>query len=214
MSRTLCVLVTAVVLAGCTVFGIRSGTEQLPYEVVERLTDGIEVRRYGSRLAAEAAIDADGDEEGRDAAFRLLFAYITGANRAEAEIAMMAPVATEAGGGEEIAMTAPVETVADAGDGPYRMRFYLPAGYDPSSAPAPTDPRVRLVEVPAETLAVVRFSGSWSETAFAAAERRLMAALDDADWTADGKPVAFRYDPPWTLSFLRRNEIAVALAER
>lgn len=203
---------SAVLLSGCSLFGVRSGTEQPAYQVLEQLDDSIEVRRYGERLAVEAAVDAESDEEGRNAAFRLLFAYITGANVAEADIAMTAPVATEAAGAE-IAMTAPVETTSGP-DGAYRMRFFLPASYGRESAPAPTDPRVRLVPVPAETLAVVRFSGSWSDEAFATEESRLLAALDSSAWRAAAPPVAFRYDPPWTLAFLRRNEVAVALAER
>ena len=212
MTRWALMAFSALVLSGCSLFGVRSGTEQPAYQVLEQLDDSIEVRRYGERLAVEAAVDAESDEEGRNAAFRLLFAYITGANVAEADIAMTAPVATEAAG-TDIAMTAPVETTSGP-DGAYRMRFFLPAGYSRESAPLPTDPRVRLVPVPAETLAVVRFSGSWSDAAFATEESRLLAALDSSAWRAAASPVAFRYDPPWTLAFLRRNEVAVALAER
>ena len=45
-------------LAGCSVLGIRSGYEQPAYEVVEELEGGVEVRRYGTRLAAETTVEA------------------------------------------------------------------------------------------------------------------------------------------------------------
>ena len=220
MTRWVALAVAAVFLAGCSMFGNRSGTEQPAYQVLESLGEGMEVRRYAARLAAEVEVAADDAEDGRNAAFRLLFKYITGSNRAQTEIAMTAPVETEAAGqeteGQEIAMTAPVETVQNgAGTAEKtRTRFFLPASFTPESAPQPTDDRVRLVTVPAETLAVVRFSGSWSNENFAAEESRLLAALEDTPWRAAAPPVAFRYDPPWTLSFLRRNEVAVLLAER
>ncbi|MFP4270692.1 MAG: SOUL family heme-binding protein [Alphaproteobacteria bacterium] len=83
---------------------------------------------------------------------------------------------------------------------------------DPGAAPAPEDPRVRLVEVPAETLAVLRFSGRPSDARVAEKTDELMAALDRAGVDPAGRPQAFFYDPPWTLPPLRRNEVAVAVA--
>jgi hypothetical protein len=67
---------------------------------------------------------------------------------------------------------------------------------------------VRLVEIPARTFAVVRFSGLGREDAVARHEKALDAALAGSAWRAVGEPVTWYYDPPWTVPFLRRNEVA------
>ena len=201
-------LVVGTLLAGCSVFGIRSGYEQLSYTVSDEIDDRIEICQYAARLAAETALAA-GDEEGRDNAFRVLFDYITGANQGQAEIAMTAPV--EVGTPEQVAMTAPVQTAATE-DGEV-MRFFLPASYTPATAPEPTNPRVAIVEV-RSTVAVLRFTGLWSEQAFEAREAELLDLLDDLRWRPDGSPSSLLYDPPWTFPFLRRNEIAVPVVKR
>lgn len=211
MTRLILSVLAPALLTACSVVGIRSGYEQPDYTVVERLGEDVEVRRYEPRLAAEAVVEADDRETGRETAFRALFDYISGANRAESEIAMTTPVATD-GGSREIAMTTPVETDA-GGDGQLAMRFFLPASYTPESAPEPTDPRVQIVELPAQTMAVLRFSGFWGEDDVAARERELLETLDGRAWHPAGDPVTMFYDPPWTIPFLRRNEVAVPVTQ-
>lgn len=222
--RRLIVLSGIVLLGGCTLVGIRSGTEERSYVVVEQLSaPDVEVRRYAPALAAETTVAADSEEAGRSAAFRLLFDYISGSNREAARVAMTTPVETSGSGAQRIAMTVPVETRAEpakveaaspAEAGRYAMRFFLPASFSAATAPQPTDPRVRIVAVPAETMAVLRFTGSRSDAAVDARKRVLLAAVDGSGLRATGAPVAWFYDPPWTLWFLRRNEVAVAVAPR
>lgn len=208
----LLVMSASLLLAGCSVFGVRSGTEQSAYEVVETLGDTVEVRRYAPRVAAEAVIEADDPGAARNDAFGLLFDYISGANRGDAEISMTTPVAVQVEP-QKIAMTVPVETRA-TGDDRIAMRFFLPASYTLETAPAPTSPRVELVAVPLETEAVLRFSGSRSASAVRAREAELMATLERSGWEASGPPSALFYDPPWTLPFFRRNEVAVPVEPR
>lgn len=212
MIRAVAMTMATILLAGCSVLGIRSGYEEPRHDILGRAGEVVEVRRYAPRLAAEAVVPAADGEAGQSAAFRLLFDYISGANRQQTEIAMTVPVATAAQA-EEIAMTAPVET-APAGGGQVAMRFFLPASYAAATAPQPTDVRVRLVEVPEQTLAVLRFSGWGDAEAVAEETRRLLAALETSAWQTAGEPVAMFYDPPWTIPFLRRNEVAVAVAPR
>jgi len=208
--RGLAAPVMALALAGCTVFGVRGGTEQPDYRVVRELDGDVEVRRYGPRLAAETTVRATDDA--RDQAFRRLAGYIFGGNRDEREIAMTAPVATTASAAAPGAMPAPV--AAGTGDGELIMRFFLPAAVARADVPAPSDPTVRLVDVPAETLAVRRFSGRPDDARVAAETERLLAALSEAGVTATGPPRAFFYDPPWTVPALRRNEVAVPIEPR
>ena len=110
-------------------------------------------------------------------------------------------------------MTAPVETSHGAA-GSYAMRFFLPAAYSVENAPVPNDPRVEIVAVPPTTVAAIRFTGLAGDETTAERRRDLLASLDGSDWQAVGSPVSLFYDPPWTLPFLRRNEVAVEVTRR
>lgn len=198
----------AVCLAGCSVFGVRSGYEQPSYQVVDPVAEGLEVRRYGTRTAAQVVLDSDDPEATDNAAFRILAGYIFGGNQSDESIDMTSPVAVAEG--EKIAMTAPVET-AGGDDDAYAMRFFLPAAYSAADAPAPNDPRVEIVDVAPTTVAVLRFSGLAGDTKIADRRRELLAGLEGSDWKPVGSPVSLFYDPPWTLPFLRRSEVAVAV---
>lgn len=202
-------MVAALLTAGCSVFGVRSGTEQVPYEVVARLSEQTEIRRYPQRVAAEVRWHAD--TGGRGEAFGTLFRYIQGANRAEQKVAMTAPV-ENSDTSQNIAMTAPVEaTESDEGR---RMRFFLPARYTMQSAPQPTDDRVELIGLSAQTVAVRRYTGSTGDREADRQQAALLDTLADSAWRPVGAPMAYYYDPPWTLPFLRRNEAAVAVERR
>jgi hypothetical protein len=117
---------------------------------------------------------------------------------------MTAPVAQSS---ETIAMTAPV--AQDHTPDGWTIRFFMPAHYTMETLPKPNDPSVRLVAVPGQTMAVIRFTGSTAPEAIASHQAELQQALATGTWRADGPPVAWFYDPPWTLPFFRRNEVAV-----
>lgn len=205
-------LLGGLLLGACSAFGIRSGTEEPRYSVAGRVGD-VEIRRYAPRLAAETTVPGDA-YDARGEGFRRLAGYIFGGNQKRARIDMTAPVAQStagaSAGGERIAMTAPVAQapVAQAsGDGGWVIRFFLPAAL--SDPPAPNDARVRIVPVPEQTMAVLRFSGTAGEDVVASRRAALLAALSGTAWHPAGEPVTWFYDPPWTLPPLRRNEVAV-----
>lgn len=205
-------LISGLALAGCSVVGIRSGTEEPKYTTVAQV-GAVEIRAYAPRIAAETVLDAD-EEAARSAGFRRIAAYIFGANAGSAKIAMTAPVAQQsADAGAQIAMTAPVAQSRDAA-GRWVVRFFMPAEYTLASLPQPNDSQVRLVEVPAETMAVLRFSGIPGTSMVSTKRAALLAVLDGTAWVAQGQPVAWFYDPPWTLPPFRRNEVAVAVTSR
>lgn len=206
MMNTAVALLSGLVVAGCSVVGVRSGTEEPTY-MVDSTAGGIEIRTYGPRLVAETFVEGD-EEAARNAGFRRLAAYIFGGNTARQDIAMTAPVAQTS---EPIAMTAPVAQESVAA-GRWRIRFFMPARYTMATLPRPNDPEVRIVELPAQQVAVLRFSGDRSAAAVAMQQRRLLAALAATSWRADGTPSAWFYDPPWTLPAARRNEVAVAVS--
>lgn len=197
---------TSAFLGGCTVFGIRGGYEQPRYRVVAELGP-VEVRKYEPRLFAEASVVAESEEAGRSGAFRILAAYIFGENAEKQEVAMTAPVAVERKPAR-IEMTAPVESSRDE-SGRVVMRFFLPSALELATAPVPTDDRVRLGVAPEETVAVLRFRGRPTANAIEQRTAELLRTLEGSPWATSGQPLSLLYDPPWTLPFLRRNEVAV-----
>jgi hypothetical protein len=191
-----------------SIAGIRIGTEE-PHYVRRPLTDDVEIRQYGPRIAAETSV-ADDEDRARNIGFRRLAGYIFGGNHRGEEISMTAPVSQQAG--DEIAMTAPVAQSRN-NRGQWTIRFFMPSKWTMETLPQPDDDKVSLVEVPGETVAVLRFSGDRSPKAVAEHADRLRKTLRDKDIEAAGEPVAWFYDPPWTLPFRRRNEIAIPLRE-
>ncbi|MBM3220434.1 MAG: heme-binding protein [Candidatus Rokubacteria bacterium] len=195
--------------AAVGVIGIRP-YEEPRYAVLATLPDGVEIRRYAPRLAAQVAVPADG-AAARNEAFRILFRYITGGNVAAEKIEMTVPVATNART-EKIAMTVPVESASR--DGGLQMQFFLPARYTAQTAPRPADERIRIVPVAEETVAVLRFSGRGTAQELARREAELLEALATTAWRPAGDPAILFYDAPSTLPFLRRNEAAVRVDRR
>ena len=190
-----------------SVFGLRFPYEQPRYSVLQDLGQSVEVRQYEPRLAVEAVVDGTDRERAASEAFGLLFRYITGANRQELKIAMTVPVRS---GPRRIAMTTPVRTSSDAGR--VAMRFFLPQTVAAAGAPAPLDPRVHLVEVPATTIAALRYSGVSTPVVRDHQAAALLGVLAKSSWTAHGEVFQFNYDPPFAIPFLRRNEVAVDVA--
>ena len=73
---------------------------------------------------------------------------------------------------------------------------------------------MRVVEVPGETMAVLRFSGSTGDARIAERKEALLRELRGSAWAPTGEPVFLGYDPPFTLPPLRRNEVAVPVRRR
>lgn len=200
-----------VVESALSIIGVRIGTEE-PKHTSKRLTDRVEIRTYGPRIAAETTVAAD-EDAARNEGFRRLAGYIFGRNHRGDGIAMTAPVSQgiRGGTGDKIAMTAPVAQAADAtevGEG-WVIKFFMPSECTMETLPTPDDDRVRLVEVPGETVAVLQFSGDRGPRAVADYSSRLLDTLRDKNIETTGDVSAWFYDPPWTLPFRRRNEVVV-----
>ncbi len=180
--------------------------EQPPYAV--RLRAGsIEYRHYEPYLVAETLVqDASHFDGAGNEGFRRLFRYIAGGNTSRARIAMTAPV-SQAAQGEKIAMTVPVHQSGSAAG--WRVSFMLPRHYTLETAPVPSDPRVQVVAVASRLMAVLRYAGRWTERNFVAHRDELLQALAAAGIRPAGEPQLARYNAPYTLPFLRRNEVSV-----
>jgi hypothetical protein len=181
--------------------------EEAKYTVVK--SEGrFELRDYAPHNLAETIVEGDVEGAGSKA-FNRLFQYISGNNRTQLKMDMTAPVSQEPTG-EKIAMTAPVgqQRAADK----WVVSFMMPASFTLETLPEPLDPRVKLRAVPARRMAAVRYSGFWSEEGYTRNKRALEAWIEKTGLTIAGEPVWARYNPPFSLWFLRRNEVLIPVA--
>lgn len=178
--------------------------EEPQYTVVTRYED-FEVRRYEPWIVAETVVAADLEEAGNQA-FGTLAGYIFGKNKGAGKIAMTSPVVQTP---VKIAMTAPVVQTAEGGG--MSVQFVMPRPWTLDTLPEPLDSRVKLREVPERTVAVLTYSGFWSEARFREHLDKLTAALAREKLAWAGEPIWARYNPPLMPWFLRRNEIWLEL---
>ena len=192
-----------------TFMGNAMAKSEPKFELLEK-SDAFELRQYDSIIIAEVLVDGDMDEASGKG-FRLLADYIFGNNISQsgqkAKIAMTAPVTLKPQS-EKIAMTAPVSIKADAQQ--WRVHFVMPAEYTMETLPKPNNSQVKIREISGRKVAVIRFSGLVNE------EKTAQKTKELQDWMASKKlealnsePELARYNPPWTLPFLRRNEIII-----
>jgi hypothetical protein len=172
---------------------------------VEKAGAEYEVRRYGPFVVAEAEPPADSKDPLSDG-FRMLFAYITGANSGSRRIEMTAPVLQEKRQPEKIPMSAPVTREKGEG-GASVVAFVLPENFTLDTAPLPTDRRIRLRQVPSRKMAAIRFSGYANDRVMAEKREELRRLLERDGLKPVGEFVEAYYNPPWTPPFMRRNEV-------
>ena len=192
-----------VAFATLALSGTVSAIEEAAYRVV-RSEAPFAIRDYEPQIVAETRVAGDFKQAGDDA-FRPLFRYISGANQAGEEIAMTAPVAQSQG--EKIAMTAPVGQRASGDE--WVVSFMMPATYTMETIPRPTDPRVNIRAVPPQRMAVIRYSGRWTQEGYQQHLEQLQAWMAEQELEAVGEPVWARYNSPFSLWFMRRNEILI-----
>ena len=122
---------------------------------------------------------------------------------------MTAPV-SQGSQSEKIAMTAPV--TQQRVNEQWAVSFMMPASSTLETLPAPEDPQVTLRQVPARRMAAVRYSGSWSEKGYHRNREKLESWMRGKGFAPAGYPVWARYNSPFSLWFLRRNEVLVPVA--
>lgn len=161
--------------------------EEPEYTVTGQYGD-FELRQYAPFLIAEVDVDGDFAEGGNDA-FRILAGYIFGDNESSGKMAMTAPVTTTAAGQQTT------------------YAFVMERKYSKETLPVPNDERIRIREVPGRTLAVRKYSGRWTEEKYEQHEAALRTALSAHGIQISGQPILARYNSPFSLPILRRNEV-------
>jgi hypothetical protein len=174
-----------------------------PRFTIETRTAQYDIRAYASMVVAETRVEAGFDVAG-NRGFKLLADYIFGNNQSRTKVAEDG-YSTQQGPSKKIAMTAPVGQVQTPSG--FLIQFTMPVGATLTSLPIPKDARVHLRELPARRIAVASYSGSWSEARYQEHRKELVSALAMNGIRTTGEPVFARFNSPFQLWFLRRNEI-------
>ncbi len=190
MKRMLWVI-PGLVLLGISFFFVsnsRAATETAPYKVV-RKDGGIELREYDTlHLAKVSMPTSDRRSKNMDGGFMKLFRFIDGQNERDEKISMTTPVIIERGEKES------------------SMSFVMPQKSVAKGLPVPKG-EVKLDQIPAVKIVALRFSGVSNSTKEAAQLEVLQAWAAKEGIMVEGTPLFAFYDPPWTLGFMRRNEV-------
>ena len=218
------VLLTSTLL----ISGAAMATEEPNYTVLSK-TENFELRRYESQLVAQTWVSGDQDAASR-AGFKILADYIFGNNTApsgeSSKISMTAPVAMQFeakqsvtkknGESQKIAMTAPVSIKQEQqqNDGQWRVQFTMPSQYTMQTLPKPNNADITILEVPPQTYGVIKFSGLAGVGKVAEKTAELQSWMQTQKLIVTGTPELARYNPPWTLPFMRRNEIMIAYEKK
>jgi effector-binding domain-containing protein len=201
LKQTVWVMIVAILGVGNVM-----ATEEAEYTVVLK-DQSFEVRDYEPHILAETIVDGKFSNAGNKA-FGRLFKYISGDNTSQQTIEMTSPVAQEAES-EKIDMTSPVGQKRE--NDSWVVSFMMPASYTMETLPQPKDPKITLRQVPRQRMAVVRYSGTWSEKGYQNHKNKLDAWINENGFRAIGEPVWARYNPPFMPWFLRRNEVLVPI---
>lgn len=181
------------------------GKYETPSYSVEQVIGEAEVRRYEPHLLA--VVSVRGDQRGAlNQGFRALAGYIFGGNEGSASVAMTSPVTMQP---EQIAMTSPVTQTQE--DGIWTVTFMMPSQYTRDTLPTPNNAAVRFIEVPAQRMVVLTFSGRGTVSAMEEQTARLTQIAQNAGLATQGAPVYMYYDDPFTAPWNRRNEVGFEL---
>lgn len=195
---------------GCSLFG-KGNEEQPTYKTLAKHNTK-EIRKYDSYIIAKTTVNGsfkDAQGEG----FRILAGYIFGKNKSRQKIAMTAPVVQKSDA-EKISMTAPV-IISPNKNKTWTMTFSMPSKYTLETLPVPTDERVKLEKVDEKLVAALTFSGFWNESKNAEKAMELVKWMKAyPEYELASPPMFAGYNPPWTLPFLRRNEMLIELTPR
>ena len=152
----------------------------------------LEIRFYDEYLVAETAVEGSFDAASRKG-FRRVAGYIFGENK------------NSVGQSEKIQMTAPV-TVKPDNEG-WVLHFVMPSNYDMSQLPMPNNNSILLKKIEAHLAAVIIFSGFTTDAKIQDKTEELKIWLEKKEFKIAGPQQIARYNDPFTLPWLRRNEI-------
>ncbi|WP_201618198.1 SOUL family heme-binding protein [Psychrobacter urativorans] len=217
-------------------------TEEPNYTILNQ-TEDFELRRYDAQLVAQTWVTGDQDAASRQG-FKILADYIFGNNTAlsgdSSKISMTAPVMMQpqtvnennnpdsngtdsndtdnAEQSKKIAMTAPVMIQqlqeAQQDNGKWRVQFIMPSHYTMQTLPKPNNSDITITELPVKTYGVIQFSGLAGNNRVVDKTETLRTWMQSQKLTITGTSELARYNPPWILPFMRRNEVMIPYQQK
>ena len=201
-------IIALILIVGVLAGPVMSNVEKPDYEVIQSVQN-IEIRQYEPMIIAEVEVDGKREDAIGDG-FRLLADYIFGNNTVQQVISMTAPVQQKEN--QNIAITAPVQQQSTGKS--WQMSFVMPSKYSMDSLPVPNNNRVRLKGILAKKFVVIEFSGTNSNENVTEHENQLMNYIEENQIKINDSPKYAFYNPPWSLPFLRRNEVMIEINQQ
>jgi hypothetical protein len=165
--------------------------EVAAYEVKKSFSDKVEIRSYNKILLAQVFLE----KKSRNSAFRSLFKYISGANNQQQKIAMTSPV-----------LVTKSNNVARV------FSFIMPSKFVMQDIPQPLNKEIRFKFLQNSKFVAIRFSGRSTDKNFNKYQKILTKIISESNLKVNlQEPIYAYYNAPWTLFFLKRNEILFKL---
>ena len=201
-------LLFVILVFGAAMIGpIMSNVEVPAYKILKK-EQNIEIRQYPPLIIAEVKTAGSRQDSISDG-FRILANFIFGNNEGEKQLSMNGPITQQEG--IKIAMTAPVQQ--EKTDAEWATSFIMPSKFSIDTIPNPINDRIKIIQIPSKRYAVVTFSGRSTEENLTKHMNELEKYINGSNYSKAGNAKYAFYNPPWTLPFLRRNEIQFELTE-
>ena len=166
--------------------------EQPDYSVLKKDNE-FEIRQYTNFLTATVETDGERDEAiGKG--FRILFKYISGENKEKENISMTIPVMQKSMGANK-----------------WSISFVVPKKFNLQNVPKPDNASVKIINNSNLKVITVTFSGLFSDGNIQENETKLRNYIKEKGLKIEEPPIYAGYNAPWTLWFLKRNEVLFKL---
>jgi DNA gyrase inhibitor GyrI len=166
--------------------------EQPDYTVIKKDNE-FEIRQYTNFLTATVETEGERDEAiGKG--FRILFKYISGENNNKESISMTVPVMQKS-----------------TGNNKWNVSFVVPKKFNLQNVPQPDNQSVKIINNPNLKVIVITFSGVFSNENIKENEAKIRNYIKEKGLKIEEPVIYAGYNAPWTLWFLKRNEILFKL---
>ena len=166
--------------------------EQPDYTVVKKDNE-FEIRQYTNFLTATVETEGERDDAiGKG--FRILFKYISGDNKNKESISMTVPVMQKS-----------------IGDKKWNVSFVVPKKFTLQNVPQPDNQSVKIINNANLQVIVITFSGLFSDANIKENEAKVRNYIKEKGLKIEEPAIYAGYNAPWTLWFLKRNEVLFKL---
>ncbi len=166
--------------------------EQPDYTVIKKDNE-FEIRQYTNFLTATVETEGERDDAiGKG--FRILFKYISGENKNKESISMTVPVMQKSSGNNK-----------------WSISFVVPKKFNLQNVPQPDNQSVKIKNNPDLKVVVITFSGLFSNENIKENEAKIRNYIKEKGLKIEEPAIYAGYNEPWTLWFLKRNEVLFKL---